>query len=79
MPAMSDDPDEFSNDNQSAVEDALLELLRGNDAKNFTLALTCRDGHCAIYFADLDVPTIRVLGTGQSFAEAWNKRTALWQ
>jgi hypothetical protein len=76
---MSDDPDEFPNDNQSAVEDALLGLVRGHDAKNFTLALTCRDGHCAIYFADLDVPTIRVLGTGPSFAEAWNKRTAMWQ
>jgi hypothetical protein len=76
---MSDDPDEFANDNQSEVENALLGLLRGNDAENFTLALTCRDGHRAIYFADLDAPKIRVLGTGASFAEAWNKRTALWQ
>jgi hypothetical protein len=28
---------------------------------------------------DLDVPKIRVLGTGSSFAEAWNKCTPLWQ
>jgi hypothetical protein len=76
---MSDDADNSTNGSQSEVEDTLLGLLRGEDAENFTLALTCRDGHCAIYFADLDVPNIRVIGTGPSFAEAWNKRTALWQ
>jgi len=76
---MSDDRDEFTMDSQAEVESALLALLRGADAENFTLALMCRDGHCAIYFADLDVPRIRVLGTGSNFAEAWNKRTALWQ
>jgi hypothetical protein len=76
---MSNDRDEFTKDNQAEVENALLALLRGEDAKKFTLALTCRDGHFAIYFANLDAPKIRVLGTGSNFSEAWNKRTALWQ
>jgi hypothetical protein len=73
---MNDDRDQFM---QAEIEDALFALLRGQDAENFTLALTRRDGHFAIYFVDLDVPKIRVLGTGSSFAEAWNKRTPLWQ
>jgi hypothetical protein len=76
---MNGDHDESAKDRQAEVEDAVLSLLRGEDAENFTLALTCRDGHCAIYFADLDAPRIGVLGTGGTLAEAWNKRTALWQ
>jgi hypothetical protein len=73
---MIDDRDEVA---QAEIENALLGLLRGEDAEEFTLALTCRDGHFAIYFTDLKVAKVRVLGTGSRFAEAWNKRTALWQ
>jgi hypothetical protein len=64
---------------RAEIENALLGLLRGEDAEEFTLALTCRNGHFAIYFTDLKVTKVRVLGTGSSFAEAWNKRTAFWQ
>jgi len=76
---MSDDGGENAKDNQTEVESALLALLRGEDSENCTLALTCRDGHCAVYFVDLDVPKIRVFGTGSTLDEAWNKRTAFWQ
>ena len=58
----------------SKAEAELLELLRLQDAKNFTLAVTVADGQWTVATGDLD-SGVHAVGHGSTFEAAWFDQT----
>ncbi len=58
----------------------LIDLLRLNDAPNFTLTVTCRNGWWQVVTVDLDQdhPDLTCEGRGTTFAEAWDRQKPAW-
>lgn len=57
------------------AEAGLLELVRLEDAQNFTLSITVRDGRWMVASEDRDA-LVSGRGHGASFAQAWFDRSA---
>lgn len=53
------------------AEAELLELIRLQDAKDFTLFMSCSDGHWTIAMEDLDGCAGRSVGESECYPAAW--------
>ena len=59
------------------AEAQLLELVRGQDSKGFTLTISSDGGRWIVTATDLDAGT-KAVGEGDSFAEAWHRQKPIW-
>ena len=59
------------------AETQLLELVRGQDSKGFTLTVSSDSGRWTVTTADLDANT-KAVGEDDSFAEAWHRQKPGW-
>lgn len=65
------------------AERELLELVRGEDAQNFTLTISCSDGRWRVESVDHSMPLTDPrsdinVGVGESFHEAWLYQAPTW-
>lgn len=67
-------------DSLDQAETDLIEVLRLNDAQNFTLSVTCRNGWWQVITTDLDQshPDLVCEGRGRSFSDAWHNQKPAW-
>lgn len=66
-------------DLKEQAESELLELVRGQDAVEFTLIVSRQEnGNCVVSIKDPTVPGEPGQGDGASFAEAWHDVKAYW-
>ena len=59
------------------AETQLLELVRGQDSKGFTLTISSDGGRWTVTTTDLDADA-KAVGEGDSFAEAWHCQKPTW-
>ena len=66
--------DKFERDK---AEGELIDLVRRNDAQNFTLMIACDRGRWTVTSEDHDTGG-KGFGAGASFTEAWLSREPKW-
>ena len=65
------------------AEHDLIELVRGNDASEFSLLIHCFNGRWQVTTIDhslppTDPPSNKSVGEGDTFADAWHAQQPTW-
>jgi hypothetical protein len=65
------------------AETDLIDLVRRNDAQNFTVSISCRNGAWRVEVTDHDAPRTeprsdQSIGEGPTFADAWHGQNPTW-
>lgn len=72
-----------SKEQRDEAEGDLIDLVRLNDAQNFTLKITIKNGTWRIVTIDHDARQTEprsdmLIGTGSTFTEAWRAQAPTW-
>lgn len=60
------------------AEQDLLDLLRGKQARDFTITVSVKAGHWIVELADPSGSSHGSSGEGATFADAWQRQQPWW-
>ena len=64
--------------NATRAEQELLDLIRGKEARDFTITVSVKAGHWIVELADANGSSHGSSGEGATFAEAWRRQQPWW-